>query len=364
MQYVCLQLDVISCKLREICPAVTRLATINRSNVGSYPELLEVMQCHARTSAYLVQLFKAPLEAPCGCMACRKGLWSPYIIDKRLARSLPHEWQVPLPIPLSSRVDDAMHYMQFEEARLQPLSDEHQPSLQQRKTKAARPRKQVHPRAEEIYGQDTNNKLINRQLARGVVRCADCMKPRVIYSATAPSRMVPPVVDDRVPTPAEVEACQNLAKQLLEDCCQSTTFVCGGHVLDPDHPLADVFQTQSTFTCSHPIEPSYYTCSAGLRSNFSNQLCAICADREGVVDDELKALFRTVLPMCTTCASNGFLFQVRYLIRNGAARAARAAIMAERQQGQASETAPNDQPRTSNIGRGRGTRRGRGSRTT
>ncbi len=41
--------------------------------------------------------------------------------------------------------------------------------------------------------------------------CGDYGKPRVIYSDNAPSRMLPLVVDGRVPTMEEEIACQALA---------------------------------------------------------------------------------------------------------------------------------------------------------
>jgi hypothetical protein len=63
--------------------------------------------------------------------------------------------------------------------------------------------KPPHPRAQNISGQDYGNKTIKRNTARGFVKCGDCSKPRVIYSDTAPSRMVPPNVDGRVSTTEE-----------------------------------------------------------------------------------------------------------------------------------------------------------------
>ncbi len=75
-----------------------------------------------------------------------------------------------------------------------------------------------------------------------MVSCNDCMKPRLLYSTTSPSRTVPPVVDGVVPTPQQVADCQRMAKDVLQDAMQSTSYVCGAPVLDPDHPLHSVFQ--------------------------------------------------------------------------------------------------------------------------
>ena len=84
-------------ELRRICPAVINLSEIDRSNISYYRELEDVMRCHSRSSAYLVQYFKQPLVAPCNCPACRLELWSPFTLDKEFAGSLPHAWQVAMP---------------------------------------------------------------------------------------------------------------------------------------------------------------------------------------------------------------------------------------------------------------------------
>jgi len=47
-----------------------------------------------------------------------------------------------------------------------------------------------------ISDQDSGNNTIKRNTAMGFVKCDDCKKTRVIY--TAPSRMVPPNNDKRV----------------------------------------------------------------------------------------------------------------------------------------------------------------------
>ena len=64
--------------------------------------------------------------------------------------------------------------------------------------------------------------------------------------------MVPRVQDGRVPTPEEVDACQTIAKQVIEDCFTSETNIGGAKILDPDHVFHDVFVTQSNLTCAYP----------------------------------------------------------------------------------------------------------------
>ena len=291
-----------------------------------------VMLQHTRSSPYLVQFFKQPLQAPCACVICRDGLWSPFKLTAELAADLPHSWQVPLPIPIPVEAGQPMHYMPLHEAMQHTFTEEHQPSLidrnESRTKRRARPSQtacQPHPRAQNICGQDSTNKIISRPLARGVVSCKDCMKPRLIYSTTSPSRMVPPVVDGVVPTPQQVADCQRMAKDVLQDAMQSTSYVCGAPVLDPDHPFHSVFQAQSTLTCSDPVEPFFYSCHPGGRSGLSALLCCFCALGDGLVDDELKSQFKTVLPVCGACIVEGALIPGRQRTNNSAARAARAA---------------------------------------
>ena len=363
----------MSAVLRRISPAVECLASINRGNISKYPEVDYVLKCHSRAADYLVQIFKQPLQAPCCCAACKHGLWKPFMLKPELAGSLPTDWQVPLPSPLPEEVGEALHYMPLDQAMQCTFSDEHQPSkvarLQRRgpatARSAARPRAQPHPRAQDIVGQDTGNKLVSRQLARGVVQCKDCLKPRLVYSATAPNRMVPPVVEGVTPTNEQIKDCQDMAQQVLQDCLTSSTYICGAPILDEEHPFHGVFVTQMTLGCHDAVEPYYYSTTPSRLGEFSQTLCCFCACQDATVDDELCSLFRTVLPVCEECISQGALIPVRYATRNSAARSARAAVAAERRarRSEAAATGSNSEAPTPSRrrGRGRGYRgRGRG----
>ena len=90
-------MDSISSALRRLCPRLSNLAKVNRSNYNEYPEIQEVMACHTRSSIYLVQFFKEPLVAPCGCQACRLQLWEPPMLNPELSSALPHKWQLKCP---------------------------------------------------------------------------------------------------------------------------------------------------------------------------------------------------------------------------------------------------------------------------
>ena len=120
----------MSAILRKISPSLGSLSDVNRSSYHKYPELQMVMLQHTRSSPYLVQFFKQPLQAPCACVICRDGLWSPFKLTAELAADLPHSWQVPLPIPIPVEAGQPMHYiMSLHEAMQHTFTEEHQPSL-------------------------------------------------------------------------------------------------------------------------------------------------------------------------------------------------------------------------------------------
>jgi hypothetical protein len=87
--------------------------------------------------------------------------------------------------------------MTLELARLEEWTHKFQPSLIARAQRVANTAarniaiKGPHTRAQHVSRQDVRNTSITRAFARGFVTCGDCGKPRVIYSDTAPSRMLP-----------------------------------------------------------------------------------------------------------------------------------------------------------------------------
>ena len=83
------------------------------------------------------QLFKIPLEAPCDCMACRKGLFSPLVMPFQAYQEMS---ALPLPTPqqqASTGTVRDLHYITLEQAMTRPFTAEHQPSLINRKAARA-----------------------------------------------------------------------------------------------------------------------------------------------------------------------------------------------------------------------------------
>ena len=130
-----------------------------------------------------------------------------------------------MPPPISQLVDvgEPSLYMPLEQAKIKELTQDHQSSLiasSQRITNSAASKqneKPPYPQAQHVSSQDARKKTITRAFARGLVKCGDCAKPRVIYSdTTAQGSMVPSIVDGKIPTFEKETACQALAKETLK----------------------------------------------------------------------------------------------------------------------------------------------------
>jgi len=116
-----------------------------------------------------------------------------------------------------------LYYMSFEEAALHPFSEEHQPSLQNRRrdnnivigdvTLGDR-----EPRSSALDA----NKITRQKFFRGVVKCKDRTRPRYLYFLTSPNRMKPALVDGEAePTAQAIHLCREYAIQKFEEAQES-----------------------------------------------------------------------------------------------------------------------------------------------
>jgi hypothetical protein len=120
--------------LRKISPSIGDRLHIDSSNIKKHPEIQKVLDNHSRGSAYFRQFFKRPLVAECDCVACREGIFSPMIMPVEAYTELHEKYAMPLSIPKPTVKKAAdLHYMSFEEAVTKSFTDEHQPSLQNRR---------------------------------------------------------------------------------------------------------------------------------------------------------------------------------------------------------------------------------------
>lgn len=121
--------------------------------------------------------------------------------------------------------------------------------------------------------------IYTTQNARGVVKCVECLKPRVYYSK---SRLT-----ERHQT-------------LLAINMSEYDFSCGSDIAHPNQTILKSISVRPGLTCAVAIEVSYYGSRLG-----QPDVCCYCAREGAQVKAELKAKYKTVLPICETCDQKG-----------------------------------------------------------
>jgi len=108
--------------------------------------------------------------------------------------------------------------------------------------------------------------------------------------------------------------------QKLEEAQESDLLVCGMQLFDADDLMHGVIVTRDGLESYHPMEFEYYNFRI-VASCFNANLCAYCAGAsgsEGLVDEDLTPLWKTVLPfLCHECRAGGPAPLARYRRRNG-----------------------------------------------
>ena len=166
------------------------------------------------------------------------------------------------------------------------FTDKHQPSLEHKqRAKIASTITSTSSSSQAVVlasrgssrGSSGHHKLCHSNYVRGVVECKDCLKPRVLFSLTSPSRMILAAEDGASePTPAAVAECRAYAAQQLEAAENSELFLCGMQPFDADHPFYGVLVTREGLLCSDHMEVEYYTHNKQKASWFQPDLCAYC----------------------------------------------------------------------------------------
>ena len=225
------------------------------------------------------------------------------------------------PVPTSGPIGD-LHYMSMEQASQKPFTDEHQPSVKHRAANRSRGAATGGVAIANRGSRSGQNKMYHSNYVRGVVECKDCLKPRVLFSITAPSRMVPCAeVGESAPTPRDIARCREYALHQLEVAQESEIYTCGMQPFDSDHPFHDVIYARKELLCSDPMEVEYYNHTKQKAAWFDENLCAYCAgvNGEGFIDKELLGEWKSLLPVCQSCRDEGAPPLVRSKKRNGAA---------------------------------------------
>ena len=166
--------------------------------------------------------------------------------------------------------------MSLDEAVKQQFTDSHQPSLAARARHGTKPAKAKLAQDVMVMSSEGSElcpvKLMRPPLVRGVVTCADCMRPRCLYSQRAPQLMKPAELDGAklaakpvaargkaktaspVQEPTPIELCRAYAvEQLYVIVAQENEhFLCGMQPFDSDHPLHGVIIARDSLECHGP----------------------------------------------------------------------------------------------------------------
>jgi hypothetical protein len=282
-----LEIDVLKRHLCELFPDlnIDRLQKAHTQKIKSYNEWLTA---HCRSRHYSFQIRK------CGDRNCCLEPHSP-----------PEDLQW-LPDPVLDP-DDRLHYKRYDTVKGTETTEEDRPSLKiPAKTKKGQRPPTVPvvsaPDAPEVPERDTahvpegtstieapDSQIIvapfmssdkcSVQTARLIVSCVECEKPRVIYCKNSLSER---------------------QKISLATSMSQFDYTCGAALLPPSHSLCQKVMTRGSLVCALPLEIPYYGSGLG-----QTDMCCHCGVLEGIVDQDLRRKYKTVLPICETCRHEG-----------------------------------------------------------
>ena len=88
----------------------------------------------------------------------------------------------------------------------------------------------------------------------GVVECQFCLKLRILFSLSSPSRTNSSAEGASAPSAEVIGECRAYALQQLEVAEQSELYTCGMQPFHADHPFYGVLVTREGLLCSDPME--------------------------------------------------------------------------------------------------------------
>ena len=248
-------------EIDEMLPSKKRNKKLQKTEVKECKDYQSFLLTHCKSNQYSFQVRR------CGDASC---------CDQD-ATSEPIQW-LPHPVPDKSNVG---HYLPLAEVIGKDPTNEHVPSILN----------DVRKVAEEIQG--CKSSVLTAQNVRSTVSCRICKKLRCIYAA-------------RVLTGRE----NNELKRVI----QHFDYICGCLITHEDSFLAGTVFTRLELHCGSPME--YYGAS---KITVRKDLCAHCGKSRATTDQDLKKLFKTVLPICDGCKGRG-----KQVIKKGAIKTAAA----------------------------------------
>jgi hypothetical protein len=130
-------------------------------------------------------------------------------------------------------------------------------------------------------------------------------------------------IGDAEPRAIAIRFFREYALQKFDEAQSSEYYVCGMQAFDVDDLMYGVIVARDGLECHHHIEFEYYNNTKILTSDiFNSKLRAYCAGAsgaDGIIDEQLRLMWKSVLHVCQQCRLSRALPIARTKRRNGVA---------------------------------------------
>jgi hypothetical protein len=205
---------------------------------------------------------------------------------------MPKENMSWLPDPVFKEDEDG-HYKSYSEVNGQDTTEADRPTYTPATTnpklgkKRKAPAKTSEPVNFNIISSDPDVQgdfSLTAQTARSIIKCVECLKPRVIYGKL------------------KLSGRQELQ---LAELLSEFNYSCGAPLTPPGYSLHGKTTVKLGINCSSPLEVAYYSSSQVLGPT---DICYYCGKDGASFDIALKERFKSVLPVCGSCLEKGLVY--------------------------------------------------------
>lgn len=236
-----IEMKAVEDNMKKIDPTL-EAGKLQKSQVAHKEKYQQFLVKHARFRHYSFQLRK------CDDPGCCPGVRSPL------------QW---LPDPVLDSTSS--HYKAFEDVYGTTTNDNDRGTIK------------FSTFAKENQGCEA--RMLVGQNVRFVTRCAECNKPRCIYST-------------KELTTRQMTSLKRIFSQ--------HEYICGSIATPENHPLEGQVFSRVGISCASPLEWAFYASKLGASS-----ICCHCGQLDGETDRDLAKKYKTVLPTCVTCRNKG-----------------------------------------------------------
>ncbi|KAK7092705.1 hypothetical protein V1264_008410 [Littorina saxatilis] len=259
-------IDALQRHLRELFPSL-HLGKLQKLHTQRCNEYMAWKVAHCHETQYTFQVRKCD-DVKCCPKATVSTSW------------------LPEPV-LADKTEE--HFLPYEEVKDTEPTEKDRPSLKRKqdcsktvlsaKTGSASKSSHGEPAVSAANSRAVEEThFLSAQTARATAECVECQKPRVVYSS---------------------KKLNQRQQVLLASSLSEFEYSCGSQLFPPScGSLLKELVLRPNITCATPIELPYYGADLGRKD-----LCAYCGEQDAYTDQELKKCFKTVLPICRSCAT-------------------------------------------------------------